>query len=568
MKKRARTLGVTVALGCAMTGIATVPARADTPAVTAKYGGRITVGIFDSFSGFCVGNNLANSSLMAARTVYETLFEKTVTGAMVGLLATGSSKSADLKTWTITLRRGVKFHDGTPFNATAVLANFTAIRGLDFLESGGKRTFTLGTAIPFSANINNVTAITPYSVRFTLDRPQNDFTNTLYASGRFFMRAPSQLVDSDTCAEKPIGTGPFKSLKWTANSMVVVRNKSYWRRNPVTNAALPYLDRITFQNVKEASQRAAAVRRGTYDAAMFSSATDSTFILDLRSRRNIVREYKSPPEYYTALWLNQGKAGSPFANKDARLAVAYAFDAASFLKVRMRGQGQVPDSIVGPSNTMYSHNRFIAYNLPKAREAALRYKNATGKSVEFTIPADTSIASQNNAKYLKQMMAKAGIVMNVLTEETAVIISRAFNAAQARNDYDALPLLLLEGTDVSFNVPFLVTNTFASNSTNPTRVLSRNFGSLLNLTRHTDTVVDRYLFGGQAASTAAAAQIRYRKATQRIQSEALIVPTVRQYYTLFLSPSLRGVGQVQLQRGKTQRIVTNWGIDWTGVWKA
>jgi ABC-type transport system substrate-binding protein len=568
MRTRVRAVGTTLAIAAMLATSGVVPARASSPTVTPKYGGRVTVGIFDTFTGFCVGNNLANSALMAARTVYETLFEKTVSGATVGLLATGSSRSADMKTWTITLRRGVKFHDGTPFDADAVVANFHAIRGVEFLESGGQKAYTLGTAIPFTANINSVTAVNSRTVRFTLDRAQNDLPTTLYASGRFFMRAPSQLSSATSCVNKPAGTGAFVSSKWEANSMVVTRNKSYWRRDPATNAILPYLDRITFKNVKEASQRSAAVRTGTFDAAMFSSATDSTFIIDLRGRRNLVKEFKSSPEYYTALWLNQAKSGSPFASRDARVAVARAFDTATYVKLRMQGQGQIPDSIVGPSNIMYNHDGFIPYNLTRAREAALRYKNATGKTLEFTMPADTSIASQNNARFIKQLMAKAGIKMNVLTEETAVIISRAFNAARASNDYDALPLLLLEGTDVSFNLPFLVTNTFAPGSTNPARVLSRNFGSLLNLTKHTDTVVDRYFFAGQATTTPLAAKLKYRKATQRVQSQAIIVPIARQFYSLFASPRLRGIGVLQLQPGKTQRIVTNWGIDWTGVWKA
>lgn len=563
-----RTFAATAVVGTSVLSPVLLPAAARTPAVAPKYGGKVTVGIFDTFNGFCVGNNLANSALMAARTIYETLFEKTVTGNMVGLLASGSSHSADLKTWTITLRRGIKFHDGSRFDANAVAANFRAIRGMDFLESGGKKMYTLGTAVSFSANINTVTVINSAMVRFTLDRAQNDLPSSLYASGRFFMRSPAQLSTAEKCAGKPVGTGPFKLSKWTANSLVVVRNRTYWRRDPATSAALPYLDRITFQNVKEASQRSAAVRRGTFDAAMFSSATDSTFIQDLRTKRSLVREYKSAPEYYTALWLNQAKSDSPFANRDARVAVARAFDTTTFLKVRMRGEGQVPDSIVGPSNAMYTHEGFIGYNLPRAREAALRYKNATGKQIEFTIPADNSTSSQLNAKYIKQMMSRAGIKVNIFPEETATIIAKAFNAAQARNEYDALSLLLLEGTDVSFNLPFLVSNTFAPKSTNPTRVFSRNFGALLNLTKHTDTAIDRYFFAGEAASSPVVARIKYRKATARVQSEAIIVPIVRQYYSIFVSPRMRGIGQLQLQSGKTQRIVTNWGIDWTGVWKA
>jgi ABC-type transport system substrate-binding protein len=68
-----------------------------TPPPTPTVGGAITVGIFDTLPGFCVGNNPANSALMATRTMYETLFERTDTGDMVGLLAQEATASTDQK---------------------------------------------------------------------------------------------------------------------------------------------------------------------------------------------------------------------------------------------------------------------------------------------------------------------------------------------------------------------------------------------------------------------------------------------------------------------------------------
>lgn len=535
-----------------------------------KYGGTIKVGIFDTFSGFCVGNNLANSALGAARTVYETLFEKTIGGDMIGLLATGAVPSDDLKTWVVNLRPGVKFHDGTDFNSSAVITNFNAIRGMTHLASisrGGAK-YLLGTGVTFSANIVSVTAVDDLTVRFVLDRPQNDLPATLYASGRFFMRAPAQLNSPTDCGTKAIGTGAFRMASWTPDEMVVTKNVDYWRTDPKTKAKLPYLDGITFTNVKEASQRSAAVRRGTLDAAMFSSATDSTFIRDLHTRTKTVNEYRSAREYYAAIWLNQAKPTSPFSNRDARLAVSYAFDAAGFAKVRTKNEGQAPDSIVGPSNVMYNRTGYIKFNLAKAKDAAAHYKATTGKDLEFTMPFDTSTASAANAIYIQRMMAKAGIRMNILTQELAVTLSQAFNTSTGGNDFDAIWLLLLEGTDASFNLPFLVSNMYPSTSTNPAKALRGVFGSLLGLSHHSDATIDADLFAGQAAKTKGEARTNYRKAVARIQSEAIVLPTVRQYYDVFTTKKLNGVGKLQIQKGKTQRITTNWGIDWTGVWKS
>lgn len=540
------------------------------PAVTPKYGGDITVGIFDTFSGFCISNNLANSALMAARTMYETLFEKTVGGDMIGLLATGAVPSTDLKTWTVTLRSGVKFHDGTAFDADAVVTNFNAIRGLTHLATiakGGAK-YQLGTGVTFSANIVSVTAVDSTTVRFVLDRAQNDLPATLYASGRFVMRAPSQVNSASDCATKPVGTGPFKLSEWSANELTVVKNASYWRTDPVTKAKLPYLDSIRFSNVKEASQRSAAVRKGTIDAAFFSSATDATFMRDLHKRTKTVREFRSKREYYAAIWLNQSKPTSPFSNRDARLAVSYAFDAASFARVRTKNEGQAPDSIVGPSSIMYNRTGYLKYNLAKAKDAAAHYKATTGKDLEFTMPFDTSTASASNAVFIQKMMAKANIRMNILTQELALTLTEAFNTGTGGNDFDAIWLLLLEGTDASFNLPFLVTNMFPATGTNPARALRGIFGSLLGLSHHSDTTIDADLFAGQAAPTTGAARTNYRKAVARIQSEAIVLPTVRQYYDLFTTRKLNGIGKLQIVKGKTQRITTNWGIDWTGVWKA
>ena len=550
-----------------------VPAQAGAgraPAAKPKYGGTIKVGIFDTFSGFCVGNNLANSALGAARTVYETLFEKTVGGDMIGLLATGAVPSEDLKSWVVSLRPGVKFHDGTDFNASAVITNFNAIRGMTHLASiarGGAK-YLLGTGVTFSANIVSVTAVDDLTVRFVLDRAQNDLPATLYASGRFFMRAPAQLNSPTDCGTKPIGTGAFKMTSWTPDEMVVTKNADYWRTDPVTKAKLPYLDGITFTNVKEASQRSAAVRKGTIDAAMFSSATDSTFIRDLHNRKKTVTEFRSAREYYAAIWLNQSKPTSPFSNRDARLAVSYAFDAASFAKVRTKNEGQAPDSIVGPSNVMYNRTGHIKFNLAKAKDAAAHYKTTTGKDLEFTMPFDTSTASAANAIFIQRMMAKAGIKMNILTQELAVTLAQAFNTTTGGNDFDAIWLLLLEGNDASFNLPFLVSNMYPSTSTNPAKALRGVFGALLGLSHHSDATIDADLFAGQAAKTKGEAKVNYRKAVARIQSEAIVLPTVRQYYDVFTTKKLNGVGKLQIQKGKTQRITTNWGIDWTGVWKA
>jgi hypothetical protein len=92
-------------------------------------------------------------------------------------------------------------------------------------------------------------------------------------------------------------------------------------------------------------------------------------------------------------------------------------------------------------------------------------------------------------------------------------------------------------------------------------------GTLLNLNHHTDTALDTILFAGNAATSKAAASAKYKEALAYLQTNGYMTAVQRQYYTLFTTKKIAGIGKLQIEKGKTQRVVTNWGIDWTGVYK-
>ena len=576
-----RRIGVAVAATIAISTLASTGSQAASNPSAPKYGGEVKVGIFDTFPGFCVGNNPANSALMATRTVYETLFEKTRGNDFVGLLAKSASVSADLKTWTVELRPGIKFHNGEAFNAAAAVTNFMNSSGMNFLGVAATKGpaaataaygHTLGTAVPFQSNVLKATAVGETTVVYTLDRPQNDFLGTLYASGRGFVRAPAQLIDKTTCSGTPIGTGPFKAVSFTTDEMIVAKNAEYWRKDPVTGNKLPYIDKITFTNIKESSSRQAAVQRGAIDAAMFSGASEGQYIQALRKQKQLV-EYKSPAEYYPSLWLNQGKPGSPFKSKNARLAVLSCIDRVNWVKTRTKGEGVVSKSLVGPNNIMYTTSGFQKYSVAEAKKYVEAYKAETGATeLAFAGPTDTSSVSVGNAKFFQTMMAKCGIKYSFVTEEGAVIIGKAFNPSPAAgshyNAYDSIAILLFEGTDTTFNLPFVLTNGFASTSKNPLAGIFRtSIGSILGLNHHSNTDVDKLFYEGQAAQSKALAATKYKAGTALLQTEAIMGATFYFSYELFAGKSLGGIGKTPIELKKTQRLMTNWGIDWAGVYK-
>ena len=714
-----RRVGIAIAAAVTMSTMATTGGSASAATGDIDYNATAKVAIYDTFSGWCFANNLANSALMAGRTIYETLFEKTTNNDLVGLLAvSGAPVGGDLKLWSVKLREGIKFHDKSTFNAQSVVDNWqygSAGNGMStktywgamfwefanlygYLKStggfpaagteiaagnlnngwattvtqkqvnafndtveyeksfGGTRataasyllkagfgaagkspkvsalSYMASTAVAFGSNILHVEKISDYEVHYLLQRPQNDFLGTTYASGRSFMRAPSQFNDgAGDCVDTAVGTGPFKLARkadWGTNKLKVVRNDSYWRKDAKGNK-LPYLKQIEFTNVKEVAQRANAVVRGTYDAAMFGSG-DGKFNLTLR-KNAAVTEVKSAVEYYPSLWLNQGKPGSPFANKDARLAVMTCIDRVGYLKVRAANEGKVAQSLVGPSNIMYTKTGFSGKLQVAASKAYVKkYKDATGKKLSFTIPSDVSSTSVANIKFLQDQWKKCGITAVAKKSEAADIIAKAFNASpdtdngEYYNAYDAIAILLMEGSDATFNMPFVLTNAYSTGSTagswggyvenadgslktlgalgtylmsigksqgvagatgktvsTKAALFSGSLGSVLSLNHHSDTQVDDLFYAAQAEADPAAAKTKFAAATAYLQANGTMTSIVHGYYNMFYNKKagLKGFGDLTLPQttdvaagfsstGTTkQRKISNWGVDWTGVYK-
>ena len=228
---------------------------------------------------------------------------------------------------------------------------------------------------------------------------------------------------------------------------------------------------------------------------------------------------------------------------------------------------------------MFDTRGFQRFNVRRAREHVEAYKRATGKSnLEFTFNSDVSTSSTSTAKFLQTQWRRCGINARYTPEETAVVISNMFNASpnlaagQYYNAYDLGLLLLFEGNDVAFNAPFVLSDAFQSAaSAGGLGALYRGgVGRVLSLNHHGDTKVDQFFYDGQAAATRAEARSKFRAGTRYLQQNAYMGTLPHYSFSLFVNnkSGLNGIGTLQLEKGKTQRIMTNWGIDWTGVWKS
>jgi ABC-type transport system substrate-binding protein len=532
-----------------------------------KTGGFITVAIDGGVGGHCFQNALAGGALGSSRSMFEQLFERTDKGKFVGHLAE-SATTTDNKIWNIKLRAGIKYSNGEAFNAANVKQNIDIGRG-DVDPTLG----FLGTGVAVNANIYSVEVVDDLNVKITLDRPDQALPALIYRAGRYVMRAPAQIASPKTCVTNPIGTGPFMLKSFTTDLTEVVRNPNYWRKDK-NGVQLPYLDGITFVNVKEASQRAAAVRKGTVDAAFFTQG-DATFTQDLLNRKKDVTGYISTPTAYGQWVPNVGKKDSPFKIKACRLAAAHALDWNAYNKVRLKGTGSFSGSIVGKENPMYTLKGAPKFSIAKSQEYQIACNAALGAAgpMKLTLYADSSSQSLNNVKFIRQMFDKAGIATNeILQAESTILISKIY--AAGGNAYDFAEGTPAEGASPAYVAPFFMSKAFPTGSTNPIlaklgAALVGRFGIIIALGNHGDTKVDDLTYAAMAESNPAKNKLAWQAVAEYLQAEGYAIPAVHGGFKVFVAnkSKLKGIGTLELPGGGRASVVETKGFEWTGVSK-
>ena len=185
-------------------------------------------------------------SFKVCENIYDRLVQyKTESTEIEPALAESWEASEDGLTWRFNLRKGVKFHDGTPFNADAVL--FSLNRQHDpnhpFHNVGGSYTYWLYTGL--AEIVEEIRAPDAYTVEIILKRPYAPFIYTI-AMPPFSIVSPTALRKwKEDFKNHPVGTGPFKFVRWDREDKVVLEvNEDYWEgRPPLDRIILPIYPR-------------------------------------------------------------------------------------------------------------------------------------------------------------------------------------------------------------------------------------------------------------------------------------------------------------------------------------
>lgn len=396
-------------------------------ASTPVYGGELVYGMEAANSdGWCLPEaQLAISGIQVARSIYDTLTAPNADGEYVPFLAESVEHNEDFTQWTITLRDGVQFHDGSPLTAEVVKNNLDAYRG----EYPARQ--PLLTAFVFE-NIAAVDVVDDLTLTVTTATPWPAFPAYLYYSGRVGIMAQAQLDDPDTCDSQLIGTGPFMLEEWqVADFLSATRNPNYWQEDADGNQ-LPYLDGVTYRTFTEPTARTNALLSGEISALHTPTAGETETLLAEADAGNVKVESSAERGEVAYLLFNSSKA--PFDSLTARTAVATALDREEYREVVSLGLADIASGPFAPGVMGYLEDTGMPeYDLEKAKELVAQYEAETGQPFAFTITALAGSDSLNTAQFIQQQLGEAGIDVSIKSVEQAVEISTALG-----NDWQML----------------------------------------------------------------------------------------------------------------------------------
>jgi peptide/nickel transport system substrate-binding protein len=337
--------------------------------------------------------------------ILETLVKlKPGTLKLIPWLATSWTIGKDGKTFTFQLRKGVKFHDGTAFNAKAVCANFNRWYNWTGPFQDASATYYYQQAFG-GFKKNEVATLSPplyrscaakgnYTAVVKLNRPSGTFINWLVLQP-FSMQSPTAMAKygADQGELKngtfsptgtypfshPTGTGPYKFVSWTVGQKVeLAKNTSYWG----TKAKL---DRLIIRPISTSTGRLQALQNGEVNAYDLAAPQDVATIQGNGSLKVIHR----PP--FNVGYVTINSAHAPFNNPKVRQAIAYGLDRRSVVQQFYYGTGTVADDFL--PTAMWGHSdKTVKYNYdPEKAKSLLREAGLTlPVHVDFWYPTNIS----------------------------------------------------------------------------------------------------------------------------------------------------------------------------------
>jgi peptide/nickel transport system substrate-binding protein len=376
-----------------------------------------------------------NSLLVEAQVVQGLLGLQpgTISTVIPVLAAALPTVSSDGLTYTFKLRTGIKFHDGTDFNADAVVYNYN--RWQNF-PAGDLQTAAYYYGAVFggfgtASNVASVTAPDEQTVVIALKTPQSNFelASTLAVFG-IQSEAALKAGNADTTpissnkyaqgqlpqGQDMVGTGPFIFKEWVPTDHVtLVKNPNYW---DAANAA--HLDQVTFKPIGDSTATLQALQSGGVDAAFSISPLDVKTAQG--SGLTIIDRGQSCNQLNLDMNQSVGGTATIYANKNVRQAVAEAVNKQSYVDAFYSGLGKVPTGFMPPATIGFKAETLPSYSVSQAK-SDLTASGVTGSalSIDLYYPSNVVRPYMPDPKGVAEAIANdltaAGFTVSLKTED-------------------------------------------------------------------------------------------------------------------------------------------------------
>jgi peptide/nickel transport system substrate-binding protein len=318
-------------------------------------------------------------------------------------MATAFTTNDGGTTFSLTLRPGLMFTDGTPLDAAAVKFNWDRLRNPALASA----------SIRVAGQVADTEVVDPSVLKVILTQPNPHFAQGLVATSLNWIASPTALQKGAAEFDKaPVGAGPFRLTKWTRQDVIELeKNTEYW------DAPKPYLDGLTIRTAADSTQRFNAITTGAADLSSESNRSTLANAENAGVSTEIVTT--SGGQYFAA-----NVRSAPFDDIRARQAVALAIDPETINSSVYNGQGLVPTTLFDKSSPFFTDTPLPTPD--KAAAQALFDDLATdGKPLSFTFLAFPGLESKMSAESLQtQLSAFDNVEVKIETSDYAGVLAK------------------------------------------------------------------------------------------------------------------------------------------------
>ena len=354
----------------------------------------------------------AFSVAFVERHVFQSIFDKLVDlnekGEIVPMLAEKWTISPDGKKYTFVLRKDVKFHDGTPFNAEAVKFNFER-----YMENSSSRKNEL-------KEVEKVLVINDNTIEIDLKKSFSPFLSILTDRAGMMCSPAAVKKYGDEFMNHPVGTGPYVFKERVKGSTITLeKNKDYWIKGS------PKVDKLVYKIISDANVALLNLKSGQVDITNRFPLND----IGNYANDNKLAIINEPGQGFKGMALNNKIA--PFDDQRVRKAISLLIDRETIVKVALSGVGTPGSTALPASNFAYSDtDKVVKSDVAKAKALLAEAGKADG--FKFKIIIDTDPVSQQVGQLVQKMLKEANIEVELEKTDFGTLLEKA-----RKGDYEA-----------------------------------------------------------------------------------------------------------------------------------